>query len=129
MNYFIMPRVFFYINSVPVSCPFVMHLITLSQTGSTLARINLSPFVRCTLGLDHHSPRHLYSNILCDHCFHDLGLYIQKLLTNKEMVNFQKLDFLRFLTANAVTTGARELNWTSVISLATHNSKREMREI
>ena len=45
------------------------------------------------------------------------------------MVNFKKLDFLRFLTINSVTTGARELNGTSQKSLATHNSKRKMREI
>ena len=50
-------------------------------------------------------------------------------MANREMVNFQKLDFLRFLTTNSVTTGARELDGPSVISLATHNSKREMLEI
>ena len=27
--------------------------------------------------------------ILCDHCLHDLHLYIQNMLTNREMVNFQ----------------------------------------
>ena len=37
------------------------------------------------------------------------------------MVNFQTFGFL---TTNSVTTGARELNGTRVISLATHNSKR-----
>ena len=56
-------------------------------------------------------------------------LYIQKILTNREMANFQKMAFLLFLTTNSVTTVARELNGTSVISLVTHNSKREMREI
>ena len=40
-----------------------------------------------------------------------------------------KFDFLLFLTINSVTTGARELNGTSQISLATHNAKGEMREI
>ena len=95
---------------------------TLSQTGSTLT---LSHFTRCTLGLN----RHFYLNILCDHCLHDSGLYIQKILTNKEMANFQKLDFLRVLTTNPVITGARKLNGTSVKSLAIHNSKREMRDI
>ena len=59
----------------------------------------------------------------------DSGLYIQKILTKREMINFQKLDFLRFLTTISVTTGARELNGTSVISLVTHNSKREMRDL
>ena len=39
------------------------------------------------------------------------------------MVNFQKINFLRFLITNSVTTGARELNGTSVISLATNNSR------
>ena len=91
--------------------------LSLSQTGSTLARTNLWHFAWCTLELNHN----FYLNILCDHCLHDSGLYIQKILTNREMVNFQKLDFLRFLTANSVTTGAQELNRTSVISLATHN--------
>ena len=60
---------------------------------------------------------------------HDSGLCIQKILTMREMVNFQKIDFFAILTANSFTTGARELNGTIVISLATHNSKREMREI
>ena len=45
------------------------------------------------------------------------------------MVNFQKLDFLRVLTINSVNTAARELNGTNQISIVTHNSKREMREI
>ena len=47
----------------------------------------------------------------------------------KEMINGQKFNFLLFLTVNSVTTGARELNGTSQISLATHNAKGEMREI
>ena len=37
-----------------------------------------------------------FLNILCDHCFYDLHLYIQKMLTNKEMVNIKKWDFFRF---------------------------------
>ena len=86
-----------------------------------------TPFARCTLGWNRHF---FYQNISVDHCLHDSGLYIQNILTNRETVNFQKLDFfLRFLTTNSVTTGARELNATSVISLAPHNSKREMRDI
>ena len=36
------------------------------------------------------------------------------------------IGLFALLTANSVTTGARELNGTSVISLATHNSKRKM---
>ena len=59
----------------------------------------------------------------------DPGLYIQKILNKREMVNFQKLDFLRFLTTNSLTAGARELNGISVISLATNNSKREVRDL
>ena len=47
---------------------------------------------------------------------HDLGLYTQKILTNREMVNFKKLDFLRFLTINSVTKRARELNGTSHVA-------------
>ena len=43
--------------------------------------------------------------------------------------NLSKVGLFAILTANSVTTGARELNGTGVISLATHYSKREMREI
>ena len=45
------------------------------------------------------------------------------------MINCQKFNFLLFLTINYVTTGARELNGTSQISLDTHNTKGEMGEI
>ena len=45
------------------------------------------------------------------------------------MINCQKFNFLAFLTINSVTTGVRELNGTSQISLVTHNAKGEMREI
>ena len=64
-------------------------------------------------------------NILCDHCLHDLGLYTRKILTNREMVNFQKMYFLRFLTINCVTI-KQELNETSQISQPNHNSKGKM---
>ena len=37
-----------------------------------------------------------YKNILCDHDLHDLHLYIQKMLTYREMENFQKWDFFGF---------------------------------
>ena len=66
---------------------------TLSPTGSALAYINLSPFARSTLGLNRHFPA-IFITIY--RCLHDLGLYIWKMLTNREMVNFQKLDFLHF---------------------------------
>ena len=68
-------------------------------------------------------------NILCDHCLHDSGLYTQKILNKIETINCQKFNFLLFLTINSVTTGVRELNGTSQISLVTHNAKGEMREI
>ena len=55
--------------------------------------------------------------------------YTQKILTKREIVNCNKFDFLLFLTINSVTTGARDLNGTSLMSLATHNAKGEMREI
>ena len=55
--------------------------------------------------------------------------YTQKILTKREMVNCKKFDFLLFLTINFVTTGARDLDGTSLMSLATHNAKGEMREI
>ena len=45
------------------------------------------------------------------------------------MINCQKFNFLLFLTINSVTTGVRELNGTSQMSLVTHNAKGEMREI
>ena len=66
-------------------------------------------------GIEPSFTRHFYKNILCDHCLHDSGLYIKKVMTQ-----FQNWT---------VTTEARELNGTSVMSLATHNSKREMRVI
>ena len=45
------------------------------------------------------------------------------------MINCQKFNFFAILTINSVTTGVRELNGTSQISLVTHNAKGEMREI
>ena len=44
------------------------------------------------------------------------------------MINCPKFIFLLFLTVNFVTTGVRELNGTSQISLhvVTHNAKGEM---
>ena len=53
-----------------------------------------------------------YKNILCNHCLHDLHLYIWKMLTNREMVYFQKWDFFIFLSAftiNCVTTGTPKM--------------------
>ena len=56
---------------------------------------------------------------------HDSGLYIQNILTKREMINCQKFNFLLFLTINSVTTAVRELNGTSQISLVTHDAKGE----
>ena len=53
-------------------------------------------------------------------------LYIQKILTKRDMINCQKNNFLLFLTKNSVITAVRELNWTSQISLVTHDAKGEM---
>ena len=39
------------------------------------------------------------------------------MLTNREMVNFQKFDFFRFFFINCVTTGGRELNGISQTGL------------
>ena len=36
------------------------------------------------------------SKILCDHCLHGLHFYSRKMLTNREMVIFQKWVFFRF---------------------------------
>ena len=74
-------------------------------------------------------PPFLLKNIFCAHCLHDSGLYIQKILTKREMINCKKFNFLLFLTINSVTTAVRELNGTSQISLITHDAKGEMREI
>ena len=52
-----------------------------------------------------------------------LGLYIQKILTKREMINRQKFNFLLFLPINSVTTAVRELNGTSQISLVTHDAR------
>ena len=73
-------------------------------------------------------PPFLLKNILCDYCLHDSGLYIQKILTKREMINCQKINLLVFLTLNSVTTGVRELNGTSQIPLVTHDAKGKMRE-
>ena len=54
----------------------------------------------------------LYYTMLCDYCLRDLHLYIWKMLTDREMVNFQKWDFFRFfytITINCVTTGTRKM--------------------
>ena len=45
------------------------------------------------------------------------------------MINCQKINLLLFLTLNSVTTGVRELNGTSQISLVTHDAKGEIQEI
>ena len=45
------------------------------------------------------------------------------------MINCQKFNLLLFLTLNSVTTGVRELNGTSQISLVTHDAKGEMRDL
>ena len=37
-----------------------------------------------------------YKYISCDHSLHDYHLYIWKMLTKRDMVNFQKWDFFRF---------------------------------
>ena len=108
-------------TNVQLSCGSLGNITSLSQTGITLARTYMSPFARCTLGF--------IKNKLCDHCWHDSELYIQKILTKREMVNCQNFDFFPFLTINSVTTGARELNGTNLMSLATHNGKGDMREI
>ena len=51
-------------------------------------------------------------NILCDRCLHNYHLYIQKMLTYREMLNFQKLGlfcmFLYTFARNCVTPGARK---------------------
>ena len=53
----------------------------------------------------------------------------QGFIFRREIINCQKFNFLLFLTINSVTTGVRDLNGTSQISLVTHDAKGEMREI
>ena len=60
---------------------------------------------------------------------HDLGLYIWKMLTNRDMIKVFFRFFFMHLTINCVTVGARELNRISYMPLATNNSKHEMQEI
>ena len=59
------------------------------------------------------------------HCWRDSELFIQKILTKREMINSPKFNFLLFLTINSVTTAVRELNGTSQISLVTHDAKKK----
>ena len=68
----------------------------------------LKHVLTCRLSLGAHWGRTttFIINILCDHCLHDSGLYIQKIFTKREMVNFQKL----VKAIISVATGARELN-------------------
>ena len=73
--------------------------------------------------------RSVHTGIEPPFCLHDSGLYIRKELTKREMINCQKFNFLLFLTTNSVTTGVRDLNGTSQISLVTQDAKGEMREI
>ena len=79
----------------------------------------------CDNGIEPPFPFKIYYT----YCLHNSGLYIQKILTKKEMINCQKFNILLFLTLNSVTTAVRELNETSQISLVTHDAKGEMREI
>ena len=62
------------------------------------------------------------SRELCDHRLHDSGLYIQKILTKREMINCQNFNFL-LIFINSVTTAVREFNVTIQFSLVTHNAK------
>ena len=39
-------------------------------------------------------PPFFIKNVLCDHCLHGSGLYIQKILTKREMINCQKFNCL-----------------------------------
>ena len=51
-----------------------------------------------------------YKNILCDHCLHNLHLYIRKMLTSREMVSFKKngtfFDFSLYFDYKWCLTGA-----------------------
>ena len=57
---------------------------------SVKTKENLGPYLRSWFDkLTIWWQLNFYKNILCDHCLHDLHLYIQKMLSNREMVNFQ----------------------------------------
>ena len=60
-------------------------------------------------------PTNFLLNILCDHCLHDLHLYIWKMFTYREVVNFQNGTFFDFLYTFIIndyraTTGARKMH-------------------
>ena len=42
----------------------------------------------------HLVPPYILFKKICDHCLHDLRLYIENILSYGEMVNFKKWDFL-----------------------------------
>ena len=68
------------------------------------------------------------------HCLHDPGLYIQKILTKREMINCQNLNFLPFLTRAATFTSVnstilrfcnkRLQNWPTVYTNIPHDQRR-----
>ena len=67
------------------------------RLAEILSKEILGPYLRSWLDkLTIWCQLNFYQNKLCDHCLHDLHLYIQKMLTYREMVKFQKWDFFRF---------------------------------
>ena len=83
----------------------------LSQTGSTPARTYLSPFARCTLGLNQHFYQNIYYAITA--CMTH-GFTSRKYWLKEKWYTVKNWLFAIF-NNNSVTTGARELNGTSLI--------------
>ena len=108
------------IKTIFFACPRTLSHRKLASTNKPVA------FHSVHTGIE---PPFLLKILLCDHYLHDSGLYIQKILAKREMINCQNFNILLFLTINSVTTAVRELNGTSQISLVTHDAKGEIREI
>ena len=66
----------------------------------------------------------MYSHVACD-VMKERTFYLLK----PSSLIWHLMPYLFLFTLNSVTTGVRELNGTSEISLVTHDAKGEMREI
>ena len=74
---------------------------------------------KCTLGLNRHSSPIFTKISFCNHCLHDSGLYIQKILTKWEIVNFKKMTFCNFNNNFCLYSSARiERDLPDITSLA-----------
>ena len=100
-----------------------MYIVSFSQTESALARTTLSPFARCILGLNRHSPAIFIKICYAITACMALGF---TLFTNREMVNFQKLDFFAIFNIKFCHYRSARISGTNQIMPATHNAKRDL---